>query len=129
MSKTRDDLSADGSPQSKGDRARADNLTSERRSEIASDAAHRRWAKRDGRWTKLATSPVHNAPMKVSYTGCALEIVATLSDAEAVEGLIKVLEAMKELLPLPKQEASSAHGYISTAPIPPIGPRKANDQA
>lgn len=44
----------DETPQSKGGRARAEKLPPEKRSEIASDAAKRRWAER-------ATGPVHHA--------------------------------------------------------------------
>jgi hypothetical protein len=37
--------------------------------------------------------------MKVAFTGDRLEVAAFLNDAEAVEKLIKVLEANKPLLP------------------------------
>lgn len=43
-------------------------------------------------------------PMKVAFTGERLEVTAWLGDAEAVDKLIKVLEANKPLLPSSKPE-------------------------
>lgn len=52
--------------------------------------------------------PVADGPMKVSFTGDSLEVSAVLTDAEAVSNLIKALEAMKGLLPQPKN-GEAAH--------------------
>lgn len=51
--------------------------------------------------------PPVDGPMKVSFTGTSIEVSAALVDADAVENLIKALEAMKALLPAPQKEEAA----------------------
>jgi hypothetical protein len=44
--------------------------------------------------------------MRVSFNGDQLEISAVLTDAEAVDRLVKALEANKALLPAKKPESN-----------------------
>jgi hypothetical protein len=55
------------------------------------------------------TAPSASVPMRVSFNGDLLEVSAVLSDAAAVDRLIKALEANKALLPPTptKQEAAN----------------------
>ncbi len=55
------------------------------------------------------TSPSASVPMRVSFNGDLLEVSAVLSDAAAVDRLVKALEANKALLPptAKKEEATN----------------------
>ncbi|MBI3435834.1 MAG: hypothetical protein HY056_12270 [Proteobacteria bacterium] len=57
--------------------------------------------------TSRLTPPAAPVPMRVSFNGDLLEVSAVLSDAAAVDRLVKALEANKALLPLTtKKEAA-----------------------
>ncbi|RYC33897.1 hypothetical protein D3273_01195 [Lichenibacterium minor] len=51
--------------------------------------------------------PNLDGPMKVSFTGGSVEVSAILTDAEAVDNLVRALEAMKGLLPKPKNDEAA----------------------
>jgi Tfp pilus assembly protein PilN len=56
-----------------------------------------------------STPPSVSVPMRVSFNGDLLEVSAVLSDAAAVDRLVKALEANKALLPptAKKEEAAN----------------------
>jgi hypothetical protein len=54
-------------------------------------------------------SPKPSAPMLVSFNGDLLEVSAVLSDAAAVDRLVKALEANKTLLPLTAKKDEAAN--------------------
>lgn len=56
---------------------------------------------------RMPPPPISEGPMKVSFTGISVEVSAVLTDAAAIDGLVKALEAMKALLPPSKEEKSN----------------------
>ena len=53
-------------------------------------------------------SPLQSGPMRVSFNGDLLEVSAILADAEAVDRLVKALQANKALLPEKKLKNEEA---------------------
>jgi hypothetical protein len=66
---------------------------------------------------RLAPPPPFQPPMRVSFNGDLLEVSAILADAEAVDRLVKALQANKALLPEKKpkddDEAANWGGLIA----------------
>ena len=52
-------------------------------------------------------APAVGAPMRVSFNGDLLEVSAVLADADAVDRLVKALQANKALLPEKKSNPPS----------------------
>ena len=53
-------------------------------------------------------APLQSGPMRVSFNGDLLEVSAILADTEAVDRLVKALQANKALLPEKKQKDDEA---------------------
>jgi hypothetical protein len=61
------------------------------------------------RFTPPPAAPTSSAPMRVSFNGDLLEVSAVLSDAAAVDRLVKALEANKALLPATAKKEEAAN--------------------
>lgn len=60
------------------------------------------------RHSALSPSPALGAPMRVLFNGVQLEVSAILADADAVDRLVKALQANKALLPEKKMQNEEA---------------------